>query len=72
MFGALNPEDRDSEFWQSHIDLPLEDLQKTWGSRQKISEIMAFGVAAIRETFEEAGVFLARKKDDRNYYFEKI
>ena len=37
-----------------------------------MAEIIAYGVAAIRETFEEAGVFLARKKDDRNDFGGRI
>ena len=64
--GALNPDERDVAFWQQHIDLPPEDLLKTFGSGLDIEGIIAYGVAAIRETFEEAGVFLARKKNDGN------
>ncbi len=66
--GALNPDDGDSEFWQPHIDLSSEDLLKVFGPGQNMAEIIAYGLAAIRETFEEAGVFLARKKADRNEF----
>ena len=70
--GALNPDERDVEFWQQHIDLPSEELLKTFGSGLDIEDIIAYGVAAIRETFEEAGVFLARKKNAGNGSIEKI
>jgi 8-oxo-dGTP pyrophosphatase MutT (NUDIX family) len=70
--GALNPDDQDFEFWQPHIDLSSEDLPKVFGPGQNRAEIIAYGVAAIRETFEEAGVFLARKKDDSNNFGGRI
>jgi 8-oxo-dGTP pyrophosphatase MutT (NUDIX family) len=70
--GALNLDDGDCEFWQQHIDLPPEDLLKTFGPGLDIEGIIAYGVAAIRETFEEAGVFLAQKKNDRNDFIGKI
>ena len=65
--GALNSGDQDPDFWQPHIDLSPEELQKTFGPGQDITEIIPYGVAAIRETFEEAGVFLARKRDEETY-----
>ena len=70
--GALNLDERDCEFWQQHIDLSPEDLLKAFGSGLDIEGIIAYGVAAIRETFEEAGVFLARKKNDGNDSLERI
>jgi len=62
--GALNPDEHDGGFWQKHIDMAQEDLPKVFGSGLDIAGILSYGVAAIRETFEEAGVFLARKKDE--------
>ncbi len=62
--GALNPDDREVEFWQPYLDLPPEDLLKVFGPELDMTGIIAFGLAAIRETFEEAGVFLARKNRD--------
>jgi len=70
--GALNPDERDVAFWQQHIDLSPEDLLKTFGSGLDIEGIIAYGVAAIRETFEEAGVFLAQKKNHGNNTFARI
>jgi 8-oxo-dGTP pyrophosphatase MutT (NUDIX family) len=70
--GAVNPEDRETDFWQQHIDLPPENLIKIFGSRSGITEIIAYGVAAIRETCEEAGVLLARRKEVGNGLWGKI
>lgn len=70
--GALNPDERDVGFWQEHIDLSAEELGKTFGSGMDVSGFIAYGVAAIRETFEEAGVFLARKKNDGDESLGKI
>lgn len=52
--------------------MPPEDLLKTFGSGLDIEGIIAYGVAAIRETFEEAGIFLARKKNDGKNSIGKI
>jgi 8-oxo-dGTP pyrophosphatase MutT (NUDIX family) len=70
--GALNPDERDVEFWEKHIDLPAEELRKIFGSGMDVPGIIAYGVAAIRETFEEAGVLLVRKKNDGDESFGKI
>jgi 8-oxo-dGTP pyrophosphatase MutT (NUDIX family) len=64
--GTLNPHDGDWAFWQDYIDLSPEDLLKMFGSGLDLAGIVAYGVAAIRETFEEAGVLLARKRNDRD------
>ena len=69
--GALNPDDRDVEFWQKHLDLEPEELQSHFGPELAISELIVFGVAAVRETFEEAGIFLARKENHGNKTFDK-
>jgi 8-oxo-dGTP pyrophosphatase MutT (NUDIX family) len=70
--GALNPDEQDVDFWQKHIDMPPEGLREVFGSGLDRAGIIAYGVAAIRETFEEAGVFLARKKNDKDQSSGKI
>ncbi len=57
--GALDGDDLNAESWKPYLDLSIEDLLKTFGPGLKWEEIIAYGVAAIRETFEEAGVLLA-------------
>ena len=68
--GALTLDERDWEFWQQHIDLPPDALLKAFGSGLAVAGIIAYGVAAIRETFEEAGVLVARKKNNWNDSFK--
>ncbi len=62
--GALDPGDGQAEFWIPFIDRSIEDLLKIFGAGLKPEEIIAYGVAAIRETFEEAGVLLAGSKNN--------
>lgn len=59
--GTLDPDDQQIEFWQHHVDLSAEERLKVFGTELEAEGIIAYGVAAIRETLEEAGVFLARK-----------
>jgi 8-oxo-dGTP pyrophosphatase MutT (NUDIX family) len=55
--GALDEDDRDIQFWKDHIDISMEGVERKFG-RNGLSgkEVLPFCVAAIRETFEEAGV----------------
>ena len=63
--GALDPDDWDTDFWQGHLDLSGPELADRFGPGLPAEALRAYGVAAIRETLEEAGVFLARpKKED--------
>ncbi len=55
--GTVMTEDGDADFWKSHVDLAPAQMKARWGGGQEES-LLAFGVSAIRETFEEAGVFL--------------
>jgi 8-oxo-dGTP pyrophosphatase MutT (NUDIX family) len=60
--GILDPEDWQYNFWQRYVDLGGQDLYNRLGNGSLSAEqIVAYGVAAIRETLEEAGVFLARR-----------
>ena len=56
--GKIDPEDRDFNMWKSHMDMGLDDILERFGRGSPESDITAFAIAAIRETFEEAGVFL--------------
>ncbi len=61
--GIVQSEDRDSELWKKHIDMDLHQLSRRLGGGLSEDEALAYGVAAIRETFEEAGVLLAYRSD---------
>ena len=61
--GVLEPEDYHTRLFQAHSDLDLEALDRRLGGGLTSARALAFCVAAIRETLEEAGVFLARNED---------
>ena len=58
--GVVDPEDRNVDFWQRHIDQESAPVM-TFGGGLNDEDIVSHGIAAIRETFEEAGVLLARQ-----------
>jgi 8-oxo-dGTP pyrophosphatase MutT (NUDIX family) len=60
--GILDPEDWQYSFWQRHVDLDAQNLcNRLGGGSLSAEQIVAYGVAAIRETLEEAGVFFAKR-----------
>ncbi|MFH1350308.1 MAG: hypothetical protein ABII26_05155 [Pseudomonadota bacterium] len=56
--GTVGSEDWDPSFWGAHLDLAPGEILNRFCERLTEEEAIAHGVAAIRETFEEAGVFL--------------
>ena len=71
--GILDPEDWQYSFWQRHVDLDDQSLCSRLGGRSLAAEqIVAYGVAAIRETLEEAGVFFARRSDQSRTDIENV
>ncbi|MBW1722420.1 MAG: hypothetical protein JRH13_07535 [Deltaproteobacteria bacterium] len=70
--GALEEEDRKHAFWMEHIDLSNDFLIRIFGREMGSPEILAYGVAAVRETFEEAGVFLAHQEKDTGASYERL
>jgi len=59
--GTLDMEDREADFWLNHADLDREGIEKRFGLEPGAEALLGYAVAAVRETFEEAGVLLARK-----------
>jgi 8-oxo-dGTP pyrophosphatase MutT (NUDIX family) len=57
--GKVASEDRDADLWLMHNDLDLPGVERRLGGTLAASEGLAYGVAAIRETFEEGGVLFA-------------
>jgi 8-oxo-dGTP pyrophosphatase MutT (NUDIX family) len=70
--GTLEEQDRHHEFWQSRIDLNIAETIQRLGGSLPAKDVVAYGVAAIRETLEEAGVFLAQRKGESKSDFERI
>jgi 8-oxo-dGTP pyrophosphatase MutT (NUDIX family) len=59
--GAVDREDRRFSIYKNHIDMDRKNMLARFGGDLSESQILAFCVAAIRETLEEAGVFLAHR-----------
>lgn len=62
--GVLDPEDRDLFTWRRRVDSGAAEVLRRLGGGIAYEEVLAYGVAAVRETFEEAGVLLARPEKD--------
>jgi len=69
--GTVDEEDRDL-LWEDHADMDLESVSKKFGGNLTGEEALAYGVAAIRETFEEAGIFLAHRDGQSEDDLEKM
>ncbi|MFO7686791.1 MAG: hypothetical protein R6V60_11915 [Desulfobacterales bacterium] len=56
--GRVEPQDR-NKAWETQVDLSPEEIFQRIGGDLTLEEALAHGMAAIRETFEEAGVLPA-------------
>ena len=59
--GIVDPEDRNADLWSGYVDLDRDQVIKRFGGGLNNADVVSHGIAAIRETFEEAGVLLARQ-----------
>lgn len=57
--GTVDAADRDARLWQPYVDMGTEEIDLRLGGGLPTAETLAHGVAALRETYEEAGVLLA-------------
>ena len=55
--GRMEVDDKNTAFWQQHVDLTADQLPRVLDGR--VETMLPFAVAAIRETWEEAGLLLA-------------
>jgi len=70
--GTVDIEDRNTNFWKSHVDIHMENLSRQIGGNLPGEEALSYGVTAIREMFEEAGVFLSYRKKQNKKNMEKL
>jgi len=71
--GVADPEDFGFDFWASRIDITPDQIEKQLGGKGFPNEdIIGFSIAAIRETLEEAGVFIASDKNKTKKDFDDI
>jgi 8-oxo-dGTP pyrophosphatase MutT (NUDIX family) len=62
--GTVAPDDRDADLWLRHSDFDLPGVEERLSGNVPATEMLAYGVAALRETFEEGGVLLASRGQD--------
>jgi len=66
--GAVDEDDRAFQFWKYHLDLSMEEVEHRFGGNGLSgTDVLPYCVAAIRETFEEAGVLIASNPPDHAY-----
>jgi 8-oxo-dGTP pyrophosphatase MutT (NUDIX family) len=70
--GTVDAEDHDAAVWQQHSDMAAEEMVRRLGGGLDLEHILAYGVAALRETFEEAGALLVRQRRQRKDDLERI
>ena len=70
--GVLEPGDEDHNRWQEYVDLDPVQRSEQLGGSLKERHILTYGIAAIRETFEEAGVFLGHNAEQKIAELEKL
>lgn len=63
--GEMDREDGDMSLWLSCLDMDREEISRHLGGGIREQEAIAYGVTAIRETFEEAGVLLCSCSNPR-------
>ena len=69
--GTLDSEDRNVHLFQAHSDLNLAGIASRLGGELPAAKTLTYCVAAIRETLEEAGVFLAHNEKIRHDKLEE-
>ena len=63
--GRLDNADWDFDVWKKQVDLKPAGISRRLGGNLADDAALAYGVAAIRETLEEAGVFLAGRNGQK-------
>ncbi len=62
--GVVDPDDKGIDSWGSHIDMTPEQIDNRLGGHTiSFEDTLGFSIAAIRETLEEAGVFIISGTD---------
>jgi len=71
--GVVEAEDKTIETWTPQIDMTLDQIETRLGGNQFSREkALGFGIAAIRETLEEAGILIASDKNKSREDFDEI
>ena len=68
--GTVEVDDQNIRLFRDHIDLDPNKMVSRFGGDLSPRDAMVYCVAAIRETLEEAGVFLADREDELEVHLE--
>lgn len=67
--GVVEQEDKGIDIWVPHIDMEAVQIEKQLGGNNfSTAHALGFGIAAIRETVEEAGVLIASNKSKHDFH----
>ena len=61
--GTVEDHDRQFDIFSNHCDMTSGEISSRFGSEFSLEQTLAYCVAAIRETFEEAGVCLFHREN---------
>jgi 8-oxo-dGTP pyrophosphatase MutT (NUDIX family) len=70
--GRVEGEDRAFGLWKANVDMDSEEISQRLGGSLTVEAALTYGVTAIRETFEEAGVLLAYRNERTHEELERI
>ena len=70
--GAVDPEDKDAGFWRSRVDLDPLQISERMGGDLSVEDALGHGIAAVRETFEEAGILFVEEGENKHEEVEKV
>jgi len=70
--GTLDLEDRSFGLWKAHVDMNTGEISGRLGGDLTVEGALASGITAIRETFEEAGVFLAFHREQTKRELKRL
>ena len=70
--GTVDSQDRHFDLFSNHCDLTSREISTRFGSELSEEQALAYCVAAIRETFEEAGVGLFQRNNPPAADLERI
>ena len=70
--GRVETADKKLDRWQSRVDLGPDEISRRIGGGITVGQGVAAAIAAIRETFEEAGVLLVRRRTVSGSALKKV
>ena len=70
--GIVDPEDMELDFWKENVDMGPGQIKRGFGRGLNMEDAMAHGIAAVRETFEEACILFADNDSRAGSGVEKL